>query len=84
MVKADSLKTDQIQIQCSDAIQIPDLKVDFQILNIWYYSLVWALRKGAQVRRIFYWHACQSRANYVPKIDLIYVVANSITLRSIQ
>ena len=32
MVKADSLKIDKILIQCSDAIQTPDLKVDFQIL----------------------------------------------------
>ena len=35
----------------------------------------------AQCRHAFYWHTCQSFADYLRKIDLVYVGADSITLK---
>ena len=49
------------------------------VINCLYLNIV-----RVQGRPIKYWQAGQSCANYLRKIGLIYVGADSITLRSIQ
>ena len=42
------------------------------------------LRKGVQCRPVFYWQASQFFADYLSKIDLFYIGADSIIIEVIQ